>query len=47
MTDTVENVRNKLALIPGGGSYTKIRDARSRLTGTFGLISIVMNSLKG
>lgn len=27
-------VRNKLALIPGGGSKTKVREARKRLTGT-------------
>ena len=39
-------VLSKFALIPGGGSYTNIRDARRRLTGAFGFISMVMNKRK-
>lgn len=42
----VLKVLNKLARIPGGGSNTKIRPARSKFTGTFGFISIVRKSLK-
>lgn len=45
-SSTVLNVRSRLALIPGGGSTTKIRPARSRLTGSLGFISIVRNSRK-
>lgn len=42
---TVVKVRIRLALIPGGGSNTKMRPALKRLTGSFGLISVVKNSL--
>lgn len=42
---TALNVRSKLALIPGGGSNTKIRPALRRLTGTLGWISRVRNNL--
>lgn len=45
-TLTVLNVRNKLALTPGGGSNTNIRPALNKFTGTAELISIVKNSLK-
>ncbi len=44
--DTVENVRSRLARTPGGGSYVKMRPARSRLTGKLGLISQVRNRRK-
>ena len=45
LADTVEKVRSKLALTPGGGSYVKIRPALNRFTGSLGLISQVRNSL--
>ena len=35
----------KLAFTPGGGSKVKIRPARSKLTGIFGVISQVKKSL--
>jgi hypothetical protein len=43
---TVLNVRNKLALTPGGGSNTNIRPALNKFTGTPEFISMVKNSLK-
>lgn len=43
---TVLNVRNKLALTPGGGSKTNIRPALNKFTGTAEFISIVKKSLK-
>jgi len=43
---TVLKVRRRLALMPGGGSNTNMRPSLSRLTGTFGFISMVRKSRK-
>jgi len=42
----VANVLKRLARTPGGGSKVMIRPARSRLTGSLGVISQVKKSLQ-
>lgn len=42
----VLNVLSRLALTPGGGSNTNTRPARSRFTGSLGVISIVRKRRK-
>ena len=37
---------DRLALIPGGGSFMRIRDCRRMLTGMLGFASIVRNKRK-